>query len=226
MKVALITLTNSGYLEYTRNCIKSLENIGVEGLKVYCIDEDAFNNLDYKNKLKIDNPEEEQVSDFHEFRTGPEWAKIMFQKFRIIHKELKENDFVLFTDGDIIFRDKRFYRDLLNRIDDNDLLIQNDKQNDSDDGELCAGFQFIKSSEKTINFYDPNKVTLEKMGECDQPYINANKHKLIYEKLPLRRYPNGLYFQTHKNYSYMIHYNYLVGHSKKEMMIKDNNWFI
>jgi len=29
MKVALITLTNSGYLEYTRNCIKSLENIGV-----------------------------------------------------------------------------------------------------------------------------------------------------------------------------------------------------
>ena len=64
------------------------------------------------------------------------------------------------------------------------------------------------------------------MGGCDQPYINANKNKLNYNKLPLRKYPNGLYFQTNKNDSYMIHYNYLVGHSKKEMMIKDKNWFL
>ena len=73
---------------------------------------------------------------------------------------------------------------------------------------------------------DPEKITLHKMGECDQPYINANKHKLKYERLPLKKYPNGKYYQDNKNDSYMIHYNYLIGHSKKEMMIKDNNWFI
>ena len=226
MKLGFITLTNLGYLDYTKNCIKSLENIGVEGLKVYCIDNESFQKLDYDRKLKIDNPEDEQISDFYEFRTGEEWAKIMFQKFRIIHRELLKNDFVLFTDGDIIFRDKRFIQDLINRIDDYDVLFQNDKQNDSDDGELCAGFQFIKSNKKTRDFYNPANITLEKMGECDQPYINANKNKLNYDKLPLRRYPNGLYYRTNKNYSYMIHYNYLVGHSKKEMMIKDKNWFL
>ena len=226
MLIGFITLTNSGYLEYTKNCIKSLENIEVEGLKVYCIDDKSFEELDYSRKLKIDNPKEEEVSEFHEFRSGEEWAKIMFQKFRIIHRELLKNDFVLFTDGDIIFKDKRFLKDLINRIGDNDLLIQNDKQDDNDDGELCAGFQFIKSNEKTKNFYNPERITLKNMGECDQPYINKNKDKLIYERLPLKKYPNGLFYQTNKHDSYMIHYNYLVGHSKKEMMVKDNHWFL
>ena len=43
VKIGFITLTNSGYLEYTNNLIKSLENINFEGLKVYCIDDNAFN---------------------------------------------------------------------------------------------------------------------------------------------------------------------------------------
>ena len=81
MKLGFITLTNLGYLEYTKNCIKSLEQIGVEGLKVYCIDQESFDKLDYDRKLKIDNPEDEQISEFHEFRSGEEWAKIMYQKF-------------------------------------------------------------------------------------------------------------------------------------------------
>jgi hypothetical protein len=225
MKIAFITLTNNGYLEYTKNLIKSLEKINVNNLKVYCNDDKCFNNLDYENKFKIIHTDDEEIEDFHTFRSGEEWAKIMFQKFRIIHRELLKNDYVLFTDGDIIFKDKRFLQDLLNRIDDNDLLIQNDKQNDNDDSELCAGFQFIKSNEKTLDFYNPEKVSLKEFG-CDQPYINKYKNKLIYEKLPLRKYPNGLYYQTHKKNSYMIHYNYLIGHSKKEMMIKDNHWFI
>ena len=51
MKLGFITLTNLGYLEYTKNCIKSLEQIGVEGLKVYCIDQESFDKLDYDRKL-------------------------------------------------------------------------------------------------------------------------------------------------------------------------------
>lgn len=228
VKLAFITLTNYGYLDYTKNLIKSLEKLNVEGLKVYCLDNKSFNELDYPDKFKIENTEEEEIEDFYTFRSGNEWSLIMYNKFRIIHKELLNNDFVLFCDGDIIFRDRRFMRDLLNRIDDHDLLIQSDKQDDSDDSELCAGFQFIKSNNKTKEFYKPSN---EKMNEilhlkCDQPFINKHKNKLDYERLPLKKYPNGLYFQTHKNYSYMIHYNYLIGHTKKDMMIQDNHWFI
>jgi hypothetical protein len=228
VKIGFITLTNSGYLEYTNNLIKSLENINFEGLKVYCIDDKAFNNLNYDRKLKIDNPEEEEVEDFYSFRSCEEWAKIMFQKFRIIYRELKKNDFVLFTDGDIIYRDKRFMNDLLNRIDDNDVLFQNDKQNDDDHSELCAGFQFIKSNEKTLNFYNPDNVSLETILnlKCDQPYINKFKSQLKYNLLPLKKYPNGKYYEDNKNNSYMIHYNYLIGHDKKSMMKKNNHWFL
>ena len=228
VKFGFITLTNYGYLDYTRNLIKSLEKIGVEGMKVYCLDNKSFNELDYDRKLKIENTEEEEIEDFYTFRSGNEWSLIMYNKFRIIYRELLKNDFVLFCDGDIIFRDKRFRVDLLNRIEDDDLLIQSDKQNDKDDSELCAGFQFIKSNDKTKEFYKPSN---EKMNEilhlkCDQPFINKYKNKLKYKRLPLKKYPNGLYYQTNKNESYMIHYNYLIGHTKKDMMIKDNHWFI
>ena len=227
MKISFITLTNNGYLDYTRNCIKSLEKIGVEGLKVYCIDDECFNKLDYPNKFKIDNPKEEQISEFHKFRSGIEWTKIVFQKFKIIYKELKENDYVLFTDGDIVFKEKRIIEDLLNRIGDYDLLAQNDRFDDYNDEQLCTGFMLVRSCEKTINFFDPNIIKLEGIRGCDQIYVNFYKNKLKYKKLPLNKYPNGKYFRDNNNYNpYIIHYNFLVGHSKKEMMIKDKNWYI
>ena len=38
------------------------------------------------------------------------------------------------------------------------------------------------------------------------------KDKLNYEKLPLRRYPNGKYFREKQpNAPYLIQYNYLIG---------------
>ena len=83
VKLAFITLTNYGYLEYTRNLIKSLENIGVEGLIVYCLDNKSFNELEYDRKLKIENTEEEEIEDFYTFRSGDEWSLIMYNKFRI-----------------------------------------------------------------------------------------------------------------------------------------------
>ena len=67
VKLGFITLTNYGYLEYTRNLIKSLEKIGVEGLKVYCLDNKSFNELDYDRKLKIEHTEEEDIEETADF---------------------------------------------------------------------------------------------------------------------------------------------------------------
>ena len=227
-KTAYITLTNKGYVEYTKNCLKTLSMLGRPRLlEVYCIDQEAYDLLkNYPCKTLLEVPEEEQIKELQEFRQG-NWNKVVYQKFRCIHKALLENDFVYFTDGDIVYKSDRFIKDLNNRMEDDDidLLIQNDKQDDNDDSELCSGVMFIRSNEKTKDFFNPKNIDIE-LIECDQKYVNNMKHAIKYEKLPLRKYPNGLYQRTKNPNGFLIHYNYLIGNDKKSMMIQDNNWFI
>ena len=126
-----ITLTNNGYLDYTRNLIESLRRIDIrqpsecgeagcvyEPLKVYCIGKECYDKLDYDNKELL---EAEGAEDFQQFRQG-DWNKVVVQKFNIIHKELMKGEDVLFTDGDIVWLNNRFQGDIKNRIDDNDIL--------------------------------------------------------------------------------------------------------
>jgi len=59
--IAFITLTNNGYLDYTNNCLKSLENCGFDKtpLVCYCVDNNSYNKL-ISNKIEayyIDNIE-------------------------------------------------------------------------------------------------------------------------------------------------------------------------
>ena len=45
-KIAIVTMANNDYLPFTKNCIKSLENIGLKDLiKVYCVDADCYENI-------------------------------------------------------------------------------------------------------------------------------------------------------------------------------------
>jgi hypothetical protein len=181
---------------------------------------------DYPMKHKLVMPDEEVESEFQTFRSG-NWNKVVFQKFRCIHDALLKNDFVYFTDGDIVYKSDRFIKDLHNRMDDDiDLLIQNDKQHDDDDSELCSGVMYIRSNQKTRQFFNPEHIDVD-LIQCDQIYVNNMKDKLNYEKLPLRNYPNGKYFRERQpNNPYLIHYNYLIGKDKKTMMQQDGNWLI
>ena len=39
-KVSFITLTNNGYKQYTKNCLKSLKKFGLnEKLKIFCMED-------------------------------------------------------------------------------------------------------------------------------------------------------------------------------------------
>ena len=66
-----------------------------------------------------------------------------------------KKDYVLFTDGDIVYENNNFVNYLLENIGDNDILIQNDTHlwDDTagkDSSYLCSGFMFIKSNAKTL----------------------------------------------------------------------------
>ena len=87
---------------------------------------------------------------------------------------------------------------------------------------------FFELSLKMIKFFKPEKKLIKKFNKYkthDQTYINKNKNKLNYEMLPLKHFPNGAHFRKFKDSidPFIIHYNYILGHEKKNEMIKDNN---
>ena len=222
-----MTLTNTGYVNYTLNCLKSLENINYSPLPhSYCIGKEGYNLLKSKG-YETTLIDEEDNSNFQTIRKG-NWANITFNKFKIIHENLLKYKYVCITDGDIVYENKDFIKYLLNNIGDNDLLIQNDTMSDDDNSELCSGFMFIQSNENTLKLFNPKLIKINKEMWDDQIYINEIKNKLKYKKLPLNLFPTGkYYYRNFKNITpYLIHFNFIIGHQKKGVMMLHNKWYI
>jgi hypothetical protein len=111
---------------------------------------------------------------------------------------------------------------LLENIGDNDMLIQNDMMENNNTDVLCSGFMFIKSNPKTLLLFNPFNVEDKRneVGWGDQLYINSIKDQLKYKLLPLELFPNGRYYyqNSKKIKPYLIHFNWVKGHDKKERM--------
>ena len=93
MKVTFITLTNSGYLDFTRNCLESLRRIGFESyLHCYCLDPRCYEELSKEHDLvHMVKDNSEVIHDLQDFRVG-QWAHVTFNKFRIISENLNKYD--------------------------------------------------------------------------------------------------------------------------------------
>ena len=233
--IAFITLTNTGYIDYTLNCLKSLKNINFDHeLHCYCIGKAGKEILETQG-YKCTLIEDEKNSNFQKFREG-NWADIVFNKFNIIHENLLKNDYVCFTDGDIVYENPEFMNYLLENIGENDILIQNDAMADNSFSNLCSGFMFIKSNPTTLNLFDPKIAeTKKKQWENnqkfiwgDQEYINEIKKNLKFDTCPLKLFPNGKYYYNNASTitPYLIHFNWVSGHQKKQKMLSYKKWYI
>ena len=221
--VSFITLTNDGYIDYTLNCIKSLNDIDLkQKLKVYCIGNNGYSILQ-QNNISCELIIDEKANTFQEFRTE-NWSNVTYYKFQIIYENLLNNEYVCFTDGDIVYENDNIFSYLLNNIKDNDILIQDENCHET----LCSGFMFIKSNKNTISIFNPENVKkyINTVGWDDQIYINNIKHLIKYKKLPLYLFPTGDYYYKNNNSinPYLIHFNWVVGHEKKNKMIYYNKW--
>jgi hypothetical protein len=221
--ISFITLTNDGYIDYTLNCIKSLNDINIkQKLKVYCIGNNGYSILQ-QNNISCELIIDDNVNTFQEFKSN-KWSDITFYKFQIIYEHLLNNEYVCFTDGDIVYENNNIFSFLLNNINDNEMLIQDDQF------ELCSGFMFIKSNQNTLSLFNPENVNIHKNKHIndwnDQLYINDIKHLIKYKKLPLYLFPTGEYYYKYNNgmNPYLIHFNWVVGHEKKNKMIYYNKW--
>ena len=102
-----ITFTNSGYLEFTMNLLRSAEVNSVKiNIIVYCTDVKSYDYI-RKNKYSaiLLNPSGEISEKLSPWKAGDgEFGKIMISKFEAIHDSLKINKFVLYIDGDVVIK--------------------------------------------------------------------------------------------------------------------------
>ena len=63
--------------------------------------------------------------------------------------------------------------------------------------------------------------------KTDQSYINKNRKKFSYSILPLDDFPNGAHYYQHYETldPYMIHFNYVRGDKKLQLMREHNEWY-
>ncbi len=223
--VKFITLTNNGYTDLTLNAIESLKRLNMD-IECYCIGDKCYSIINSNNVKchKINN----KVTEFQRFRTG-DWSKITIEKLNIVYDNLHNNKYVCIADGDIVFENSNFLKYCLDNIDNNDIIIQSDTLDDNDDSNYCSGFMFIKSNEKTLNFFNPN-MTKQHIGVTvwdDQGYVNTQRDLIKIKTLPLELYPNGMYYYKYKPLKpYIIHFNWCAGDKKKSNMKKLKKWYL
>ena len=230
MKTKSITFTNKGYVEYTHNLITSIQKFQSDvDLRIFTLDDESY---EYFNNIHHDVVRyETNVSDEFVGQKSEGFGNLMVVKFEIIYESLKNYDYVLYIDGDIVVKEK-IMDYLISKSKYKDIVFQNDKRPSKPNLiNMCAGFMFIKSSKKTLKFFNPENIDKDKFNKYtthDQTHINRNLAKFNYVSLPLNLFPNGPHY--YKNFETLkpkiIHFNYLLGEKKKEEMIKYNQWFI
>ena len=94
-----------------------------------------------------------------------------------------------------------------------------------------AGYQFVSHYDCVNAGYAVAQKTfrnLEALEEWDQTYINKNKDKFEYSLLPLNSFPNGAHYYQYFNDidPYIIHFNYVIGEKKKQLMKEHGEWYI
>ena len=230
----LATVTNYGYLLYTRNMLKSLEPYGLDkSMMILCLDRKGSHIL---RKLGYSvTCADEELSTFCPWNTK-NYDKICYLKLKWIHTILSQQKNMVLIDGDIVFQ-KNPMEDitLWHKEPRVEVWIQNDGTSNSDHRNLCTGYMFLQSNEKMITLYDCAEES-DKYKACalknnDQTYFNQFvKPHCVTKALSLERYPNGAVFyqnsESVKQSAILVHFNWVKGHQKMAKMKEHKMWLL
>ena len=233
----LTTVTNSGYLLYTLNMLKSLRPWGLDK-KVLVV------SMDQKGAVALQQQgyhaicaEKEELRRFSPWNSKG-YDQICYVKLQLIYRILCMKKNVLLVDGDIVFHQNpltdvsRWCQDLRY-----DVFIQNDSEQNENHENMCTGYLLIRSNMLMISLYDCiSEMGRKKYEKCafnnnDQTYFNTFvKPYCRMNALPLENYPNGNMFYSRadqlRETAVLVHFNWVKGHLKMAKMKEHRMWLL
>jgi len=226
-----LTFTNEGYVDYTYNLLESIKQNDIDlDLKIVTLDKPSYKFFQNKHE-NVEIFEKKDFSSEMLKQTDENFGNLMIVKFDLIYLELQKNQNVVYLDGDITIK-KNLTKYLYNFSKNSEIVFQNDlRPSKPNQINVCAGFMYIKSDKKTINFFKPDDKLIKKFNKYathDQTYINKNKNRFKYSMLPLSDFPNGAhYYKNNENLDpYLIHFNYVIGEKKQQVMKDYDEWYL
>jgi len=245
--VNYITFTTSGSLKLCKNLLISLQKLNMEeNFTVYCLDEESFSEISkYKCNTKFFDINGIREG-FHEYGAR-DFRRVTEAKVQIIIRELQENDSLVYTDCDVLFRTDptefiNYSNEQIKKDHDVDMVFASDDPFMT----ICTGFMYIKNTEKVHELFEKYFELSQMYGkagsECmyDQEIIFeiltkhwwfAEKGKLIWGIYPTDFVKNGhLYWnesETRTGNEAIVHVNFTVGEENKINRLKEANlWYI
>ena len=228
--ISFITYTNYGFIHYAKNLILSLEKCNFPlPLKVYCIDQKSFDELQGWDNITLEMLNDETNTDETIVGwKGQGWNTMILSKLKCIHKELFINPYVFYTDSDIVFENNYSLQYLLDNLKEYDMCIQ--QNTETSEYPLNPGFMMLKSNDSMKQLFDWTKIDINTFI-CDQDYINDNVDKFNYFVLPRELFPiekdyYHLWMNPGSFNPYIIHFNYSAGDKKIKRIQKLKKWYL
>jgi hypothetical protein len=251
MTIPVVTISNQGYIPFMENLRESIRRSGIEWqLIVLCMDAQTASYCSEKNIPHLLCP----TTVSQEFINWKDHSKetvngVLLQKLDCLlyfmNTQGHTKEFI-YIDGDIaVFKD--FVPYVIEYSRNYDMVFQCDEWNTIPDcnhrypgrvcGYACTGFMYLKNIERvrTILNYHQHMQSEYVKSFHDQEYLNIMlKHpaavsvfrSIGWNTFPRNTIPNGSYRDSFTTDAYLLHYNFLIGSSKKEEMKKRGHWFI
>lgn len=244
-----ITLINYGYIEYTKNFLLSIEKSNINlVLVIFCTDNESFSALkDNKNCicmmadfLKYDIP-----SDFKVW-LNIDYKRICFSKLDVILYTLKntlglgvtavgyiDTDIVLFSNPTPVVLDAMKVFKKIN------IFTQCDEYGQTCSNSInckmfCAGILIFRNLPEIYNLLNYTDSDVYNYDSDQHFLVPKLRHlKIDYFTISRKKFINGAYYMNIKkekiNFTEdacLIHFNYMIGHEKKEAMKLQGLWFL
>jgi len=241
--VIWFTLINKGYVDYTKNFLKSMKKSGCKfKLIVYCLDTQAVDELkDYDNCQCIIFDMKKSMSSEMATWATKEYKDVVFAKIDAMQKTLQKypNKPVGYIDTDIVLLSDPtpIILDSMQKHPDTDVFAQCDEPNPQCTGHsncpyICSGVMvFRKPLPDTIFNYTDEDI---KKFQGDQDFLldkfNSNGIKTL--TIDKNIFLNGSYEGLQSGSpaklpkdACLVHFNWMVGKDKVKRMKEQNMWY-
>ena len=250
-KIVWITLINKGYIDFTKNFIKSIErsNIAFKFI-LFCIDDESFDTFNTNAFgascvcMKANFLQQELPSEFHVFGEL-NYKKIVFAKLDAIAYTLNntlnlgvkwvgfiDTDIVLFSDPtNVMIR-------AINEDPDVSIFCSCDEdtlccRNIRNCGNICSGMIVFKNQPVLYHFFQYTAIDVDTFyGDQDFLLQKLQSSNVIIQTIDKTIFANGSYPGLKDRpvdlpeQMCSLHFNYMVGLDKVHYMKLQNMWYL